>query len=429
MGHEVEEANAGKRAGRPKGEASTFITIERPSTFSQPPIDRSGLFFRSDAARRLGGFFFFGATFSMRMLITGICGFVGSRIALWLNEEGPAGLQLVGIDNLSRPGSASNLQVLKRQGIEVQVGDQRDGDLLERLGGFDWVIDAAAYASVLAGTAGHPSSSAQLVSNNLHGTCQVLELCKRHQAGLILLSTSRVYSIDRLSRLPLVPIDSRWEIDSGDPSNAVAAIEGWSLDGIGTSFSTGAPISLYGATKLASEVMAIEYGVAYQFPVWIDRCGVMAGAGQFGRIDQGIVAFWLHRWREAKPLRYLGYGGMGWQVRDMLHPEDLGALILKQIQKGMPHPWESVWHVSGGRESSFSLAELSGWCGERWGQRVEVERQAEARSQDVPWLILDAKETRDHWDWAPKWDRQAILEEIADHADAHPDWLAQCEGH
>jgi CDP-paratose 2-epimerase len=113
----------------------------------------------------------------------------------------------------------------------------------------------------------------------------------------------------------------------------------------------------------------------------------------------------------------------------MLHPEDLGALILKQIQKGMPHPWESVWHVSGGRESSFSLAELSGWCGERWGQRVEVERQAEARSQDVPWLILDAKETRDHWDWAPKWDRQAILEEIADHADAHPDWLAQCEGH
>jgi CDP-paratose 2-epimerase len=365
----------------------------------------------------------------MRMLITGICGFVGSRIALWLKEGGPAGLQVVGIDNLSRPGSASNLQVLKRQGIEVQVGDQRDGDLLERLGRFDWVIDAAAYASVLAGTAGHRSSSAELVSNNLHGTCQILELCKRHQAGLILLSTSRVYSIDRLSRLPLVPIGSRWEIDSVAPSNAVAAIEGWSPDGIGPSFSTGAPISLYGATKLASEVMAIEYGVAYQFPVWIDRCGVMAGASQFGRIDQGIVAYWLHRWREAKPLRYLGYGGMGWQVRDMLHPEDLGALILKQIQKGMPHPWESIWHVSGGRESSFSLAELSGWCEERWGQRVEVERQAEARSQDVPWLILDAKETRDHWDWVPRWSRQAILEEIADHADAHPDWLAQCEGH
>ena len=364
----------------------------------------------------------------MRMLITGICGFVGSRVAMWLKEQAAAGLQIAGVDNLSRPGSASNLQVLTSQGIEVQVGDQRDGDLLERLGRFDWVIDAAAYASVLAGTAGHRSSSADLVSNNLQGTCQILELCKRHQAGLILLSTSRVYSIQRLSRLPLVPTGSRWEIDSSDPSHALAVMEGWSLEGIGPTFSTGSPISLYGATKLASEVMAIEYGVAYQFPVWIDRCGVMAGAGQFGRIDQGIVAYWLHRWREAKPLRYLGYGGMGWQVRDMLHPEDLGTLILKQIQKGMAAPWESIWHVSGGRENSFSLAELSEWCKERWGQRVEVERQAEARSQDVPWLILDAKGTSDHWNWAPRWTRQAILEEIADHADAHPDWLARCEG-
>jgi CDP-paratose 2-epimerase len=363
----------------------------------------------------------------MRMLITGICGFVGSRIALWLNDRGPAGVQLIGVDNLSRPGSTSNLQPLKMRGIDVQVGDQRDGDFLERLGRFDWVIDAAAYSSVLAGTAGHRSSSAELVSNNLQGTCQILELCKRHQAGLILLSTSRVYSIERLSRLPLVPIGSRWEIDPGDPSRAVGAMEGWSPEGIDRSFSTRAPISLYGATKLASEVMAIEYGVAYQFPVWIDRCGVMAGSGQFGRIDQGIVAYWLHRWREAKPLKYLGYGAMGWQVRDMLHPEDLAALILKQIDSGIAPPWESIWHVSGGRESSFSLAELSGWCGERWGQRVVVEREAEARSQDVPWLILDAHQTRARWDWAPRWSRQAILEEIAEHADSHPDWLAQCE--
>jgi CDP-paratose 2-epimerase len=424
----VEEDDAGRRAGTPKGSVSAFTTIERSSMISQPPIDRSWLFFASDAARRSGAFRFFGATFSMRMLITGICGFVGSRIALWLNEQGPAGLRLVGIDNLSRPGSASNLQVLQARGIDVQVGDQRDNDLLERLGRFDWVIDAAAYASVLAGTAGHRSSSAELVSNNLQGTCQILELCKRHQAGLILLSTSRVYSIERLNRLPLVPVGSRWEIDSVDPSCAVAAIEGWSLQGIDLSFSTGAPISLYGATKLASEVMAIEYGVAYQFPVWVDRCGVMAGAGQFGRIDQGIVAYWLHRWREAKPLRYLGFGGMGWQVRDMLHPEDLAALILKQIHEGMASPWESIWHVSGGRESSFSLAELSEWCEERWGQRV-VEQQGEPRSQDVPWLILDAQQTHDRWNWTPRWSRQAILEEIADHADTHPDWLAQCEGH
>jgi CDP-paratose 2-epimerase len=118
---------------------------------------------------------------------------------------------------------------------------------------------------------------------------------------------------------------------------------------------------------------------------------------------------------------------MGWQVRDMLHPEDLAALILKQIDSGIAPPWESIWHVSGGRESSFSLAELSGWCGERWGQRVVVEREAEARSQDVPWLILDAHQTRARWDWAPRWSRQAILEEIAEHADSHPDWLAQCE--
>jgi len=69
------------------------------------------------------------------------------------------------------------------------------------------------------------------------------------------------------------------------------------------------PLSLYGSTKLASETLALEYGAAYGFPVWINRCGVLAGAGQFGTAKQGIFLFWLHAWHSRRPLRYIGFGG------------------------------------------------------------------------------------------------------------------------
>ena len=106
---------------------------------------------------------------------------------------------------------------------------------------------------------------------------------------------------------------------------------GITTEGVAESYSCAAPVSLYGATKVASEALALEYGAAFDFPVWVDRCGVLAGAGQFGRPDQGIFSFWLHSWCQRRPLAYIGFDGQGHQVRDLLHTDDLATLVQRQI--------------------------------------------------------------------------------------------------
>lgn len=355
----------------------------------------------------------------MKLLITGICGFVGSEIALQLREHKSADeLEIVGLDNLSRNGSWRNRQRLSDAGIRVIHGDIREAVDLETAGAVDKVIDAAANPSVLAGVDGK-SSSRQLVDYNLSGTINLLEYCKQHGAGFILLSTSRVYSIPPLAALPVEAVD-----DAFRPT-ASHDMSGLSEAGITEEFSTAAPISLYGATKLTSEQLALEYGLTFDFPVWINRCGVMAGAGQFGKADQGIFAFWLHSWKEQRPLRYIGFGGHGHQVRDCLHPRDLVPLLLKQFaeQNGDKPP---IVNLSGGAASSTSLAQLSHWCGDRWGNQ-DIAADDTPRPFDLPWVVLDHSLASESWGWQPATSAQQILTEIADFADTQTDWIGVSE--
>src|SRR5204862_3268187 len=109
-----------------------------------------------------------------------------------------SGHSLVGFDNFIRPGSESNRAELKKLGVKFFQGDLRAASDLETLPPVDWVIDAAANPSVLAGVDGR-TSSRQLVEHNLGGTVNMLEFCKQHRAGFVLLSTSRVYSIPPLA--------------------------------------------------------------------------------------------------------------------------------------------------------------------------------------------------------------------------------------
>ena len=270
----------------------------------------------------------------MKILVTGCCGFAGFSLLQFLAESSAGSgrsMTLYGIDNLTRIGSEQNRSALKQLGVEFVHGDLRLASDLESLPGVDWVIDAAANPSVLAGVDGK-SSSRQTVEHNLIGTINLLEYCRRCSAGLLLLSTSRVYSIRELSALP-VSSDSPGGTDRADALQLVNGElpHGVTSGGITEAFSTSAPISLYGGTKLASEVLALEYHSAFGLPVWINRCGILAGPGQFGRPDQGIIAFWIHSWLARRALRYIGFGGQGHQVRDCLHPRDLGELLLRQM--------------------------------------------------------------------------------------------------
>ena len=353
----------------------------------------------------------------MRLLITGACGFVGSELCLALQEQ-LSDLQITGLDNLSRRGSWRNLDRLEQRGIRVLHGDIRQAADLEGLEPQHWLIDAAANPSVLAGVDGK-ASSRQLVEHNLLGTVQMLEACKRWGAGFVLLSTSRVYSIPPLAQLAVEPRDGAF----APTTEALASTPGLSAAGIDETFSTAAPVSLYGATKLASEVLALEYGDAFDLPVRINRCGVLAGASQFGKADQGIFAFWLHSWREQRPLKYIGFDGCGHQVRDCLHPRDLAALVALQLQAGDDRSKPRLANVSGGASSAHSLQQLSHWCAERWGPNP-VRSNPAPRPYDLPWVVLDHAQASSSWGWAPQLSTPTILSEIATFAEENANWIA-----
>ena len=364
----------------------------------------------------------------MRILISGVCGFVGSTLARALMLEEP-GARLHGFDSFVRPGSESNRAELGRLGVRLFHADTRVASDVDSLPPCDWVIDAAANPSVLAGVDGR-SSSRQVLEHNLGGTVNLLEYCKQHRAGLILLSTSRVYSIAPLSTLPLIVADGAFrpagEAAKGTPGRGLP--KGLTADGIAETFSTEAPISLYGATKLASEALALEYGEAFGIPVFVNRCGVLAGAGQFGRADQGIFASWLNRWLRRQPLAYLGFGGHGHQVRDCLHPRDLVPLIRRQMEAPRTAVGDRIVNASGGAASAISLRQLSEWCAKRWADHP-VPSDPATRPFDLPWVVLDSSKAARLWDWRPRTPVSAILEEIAAHAEAHPEWLELSNPH
>ncbi len=351
----------------------------------------------------------------MKILITGICGFVGSRLGIALSETLP-GAEISGLDNLLRPGSESNRAQLSKRGIHFIHGDLRMRSDVDAMPTCDWVIDAAAHPSVLAGVDGR-SSPRQLGEHNLAGTLNILEYCRERKAGLVLLSTSRVYSVRDLAALPIIESNRAFALDQSKPLPA-----GVSSAGLTERFPTRQPISLYGATKLASEVMAIEYGLTFDFPVWINRCGVLAGAGQFGTAEQGIFSYWLHAHAARLPLRYIGFGGEGRQVRDAFHPEDLARLLAIQIQRKAPA--DAIYNVGGGATNAMSLAQLTSWCDERFGAHPP-QPDPRPRSFDIPWLIMDASRVRQEFEWSPQRTLASILDEISEHVRNHPGWLSR----
>jgi CDP-paratose 2-epimerase len=350
----------------------------------------------------------------MKIVITGMCGFVGSELALQLAQRF-SGAQILGIDNFSRPGSETNRPRLTAAGLVVTHGDLRCASDLDALGGADWVVDAAASPSVLAGVEGH-ATSRQAVEHNLVGTLNVLEFCKERGAGLVLLSTSRVYSVKTLNALPLAVRDRAFVPDeSGSWPMGVSAA------GLSEACSTAGPVSLYGATKMASEAIAIEYGDAFGMPVVIDRCGVLAGGGQFGTAAQGVFSYWVRAWASGRPLTYLGFEGTGQQVRDALHPRDLADLVERQLRAGSAGA--GVWNAGGGPPNAMSLAQLSGWCADRFGPRTIIPDH-ERRKWDVPWIVMDAARARARFGWTPSVGLMPLLDEIAEHHRLHPGWLS-----
>ena len=281
-------------------------------------------------------------------------------------------------------------------------GDVRHQSDLEDLpGDFDVFIEASAEASVMAGVTSAPN---YVLQTNVVGALNCLEFARRRAGVLVFLSTSRVYSIRPLREIRLAETASRFEIGVGQ------SIAGVSESGIAEEFPTDLPRSLYGATKLCSELITQEYVESYGLRAIINRCGVIAGPGQFGRVDQGVFTLWVAHHFYRKPLRYTGFGGRGKQVRDLLHPLDLYALLKKQLAN-IEECSGAIFNIGGGREISTSLVELTALCQKLTGNEVPVQANAQTSTVDVPLYISDNRKAAQQLSWRPERSVKVIMED------------------
>lgn len=340
----------------------------------------------------------------MRILITGGAGFVGSHLAL-AYRHAPGVHEVVAMDNLKRRGSELNLQVFRDEGIRFEHGDIRQpGDLADLPGEFDLMIEASAEPSVHAGRNGAPG---YVLQSNLVGTLNCLEFARHRAGALIFLSTSRVYSIGPLRAVRLTEGPSRFEIAPEQ------AFPGVSERGINEAFPTHLPRSLYGATKLASELVIQEYADTYGLPAVINRCGVIAGPGQFGKVDQGVFTLWVARHHFRLPLTYTGFGGTGKQVRDLLHPDDLFALLRRQ-HGAISECSGEVYNIGGGSENAVSLLEYTELCREATGNLLDIGSQPDTSAVDVPLFVTDTRKAGARFDWRPRLAPRDIVAQIAE---------------
>ena len=336
-----------------------------------------------------------------RIAVTGGAGFVGSNLACAIARDCPDA-SVLAFDNLKRRGSELTLGRLAAAGVEFIHGDVRIADDVSALGSVDCLIECSAEPSVLAGQGGSPS---YLLETNLNGALNCLDHLRKHGGELIFLSSSRVYSIPALSALPVEPRGARFEI------TADAAGQGWSAAGIAEDFRTEGPRSLYGATKLAAEQFIEEYRAAYQVPAVIYRCGVLTGPWQMGKVDQGFVTLWMARHLYGGPLSYIGHGGNGQQVRDILHVLDLYDLIRPDLD-GLGQRDGKIYNVGGGREISVSLKELTAHCERLTGNTIEIAAEPETRPNDIGYYVTDAAKVQADTGWRPKRTLEETLQDI-----------------
>ncbi len=340
-----------------------------------------------------------------RVLVTGGAGFVGASICVALGAD-PA-CEVVALDNLHRRGSELNLDRLEVAGVEFIRGDVRDAKALNAIEPIDALIECSAEPSALVGMSG---KTAYPFETNLVGAYNCLELARRDGAQLIFLSTSRVYPYGALSSLRLGETKTRFELADSQ------TLPGASPAGISETFPLDGPRTLYGATKLAAELLITEYAANFELSTVIDRCGVIAGPWQMGRVDQGVFTFWLLHHHFDRPLTYLGYGGSGKQVRDLLHVDDLIALIFEQLAD--PERWRDFkGNVGGGRDCSLSLLEATELCRKLTGNQVEIATSDDRRPGDVPVYLSDCARLERLSEWRPSHSAAQIL------ADTHA-WVA-----
>ncbi len=337
-----------------------------------------------------------------KIFITGICGFVGSNLAIYFKNEN---YQVHGVDNLSRKGSYKNYLKLKKNGIKILIGNLCSNRVLKKIlrkNVYSNLIHCAGYTSVLDGT--NSIQAKDLYENNIFSTLNSLEIAKQYNSNFIYISSSRVYSLPSLNSIKL-KFKKNYKLSLNN-------LEGLSKKGVNENFSTLSPVSLYGNSKIICEKIIEEYCYNNKIGFVINRCGLLTGSGQLYKSDQGIVSFWINSWKKNKKLSYIGFNGKGLQTRDCLHPYDLATLLKKQIKKIKKLKKDNkIFNVSGGTDSSFSLKELSEWCCNNIFYK-KIKSAKQNRPFDVKWIVLDNSRAKKEFKWKIKYKKNKIFKDI-----------------
>ncbi|OGV35573.1 MAG: 3-beta hydroxysteroid dehydrogenase [Lentisphaerae bacterium GWF2_45_14] len=337
-----------------------------------------------------------------RILITGGAGFVGSNLAIYLKNHFE-GSSITALDNLYRKGSELNLPRLEEHGVDFINGDVRKISDLRKAGKIDFLIECSAEPSVLAGSDGNTN---YLIETNLNGAINCAEVCRENNAGMIFLSTSRVYPMAPLVNASITEKETRFNFDKQQ------AVPGLSELGVSEKFPMDGERSLYGATKYSAEIILNEYRSLFNIPIVINRCGVIAGPWQFGKADQGIAAFWTAAHIFKKPLKYIGFGGTGKQVRDFLHIDDLAVLIALELESSEKFSNEGFFNIGGGSGTSASLLELTKICESTSGNSIGITPESTTRYADIPVYISDNSKISAFCGWSPLKTMENIITDI-----------------
>ena len=352
----------------------------------------------------------------MRILITGGAGFVGANLGVSLAHRHPD-WEIVALDNLMRRGSELNLVRLREAGVSFCHGDVREPADLVGAGPFDAMVECSAEPSVLAGFA----DTSYSVQTNLVGAFNCLERAREEEAFVVFLSTSRVYPVAPQLELILEETESRFELAAEQPVPGAGAL------GISEDFPLPGARTLYGATKLSAELLIEEYADAFGLRATINRCGVIAGPWQMGKVDQGVFSWWLLSHHFGKPLSYIGFDGKGKQVRDLLHVDDLIDLVDDQL--GDPQRWRGVSaNVGGGREGSLSLLETTEICRELTGNEIPIGAEPKTRPGDVPIYLSDCSRLFSLTSWRPRKSPRDVLADLLEWTVAHEDIVGEALG-
>ena len=317
----------------------------------------------------------------MKILITGGCGFIGSNLGLFLKSKIKKA-KITSADNLSRKGSILNYERLLKKKIKNFKIDLTKLKKLKRLPKFDLVIHCAAEPAIEVSR----NKIDEVFNSNLVATFNILKKCAKDRSDIIYLSSSRVYAIESLFKL----------------KKKESVTENFNVENFK---------SIYGFTKLSSELLIKEYSYLHKIKYLINRVALVSGPWQFGKEEQGFVSLWVWRHLNKLKLNFIGFGGTGKQVRDVLHIDDLCELILLQIKK-IKKINNKLMNVGGGNKNSINLIKLTKLSKQITKNKIKIGVVKKTSSYDIPYYVSNINYVKKLYKWYPRRGLKKIVNDI-----------------